>query len=125
MRRPHSLPSALAGLALLVCLPVSLPAALPAEAAPRSVSRPASGSVAQPQRPFGATCRTRQSGSHVVAYCHNPYPETDRVALHIECRRWWDIDTDTARVTAEPAMTVRLTGRCWKEVGSAWVSHER
>ena len=75
--------------------------------------------------PFGAECRTSVHGSHVVAYCHNPYAETDRVSLHIECDRWWDLDTDGAPVDAGPAMTVRLTGRCWKEVRSAWVSHRK
>ncbi|WP_405878872.1 hypothetical protein OG762_09695 [Streptomyces sp. NBC_01136] len=79
---------------------------------------------ATPQ-PFGAECRTTVQGSDVIAYCHNPYPETDWVALHIECDRWWDIDTDTAAVAAGPAMTVRLAGRCWKEIRSTWVSHER
>ncbi|MDQ8701812.1 hypothetical protein RCO28_04800 [Streptomyces sp. LHD-70] len=117
MRSPRPLPSVLAGLALLVCLPVSLPS--------EAASHPATSAVPEAERPFGADCRVRQAGSNVVAYCHNPYPEADRVALHIECRRWWDIDTDTARVAAGPAMTVRLAGRCWKEVGSAWVSHER
>jgi hypothetical protein len=75
--------------------------------------------------PFGAECRTAVQGSHVIAYCHNPYVDTDRVRLHIECARWWDLDTDGAPVDAGPAMTVRLTGRCWKEVGSVWVSHQR
>ncbi|MFD7438558.1 hypothetical protein [Streptomyces sp. NPDC059861] len=74
--------------------------------------------------PFGATCRTGVEGSHVVAHCHNPYVDIDRVRLHIECDRWWDLDTDSAPVDTEPAMTVRLTGRCWKEVRSAWVSHQ-
>jgi hypothetical protein len=76
-------------------------------------------------RPFGAECRTTVEGSYVTVYCHNPYPEVDRVALHIECERWWDIDSDGTSVEAGPAQTVRLTGRCWKEVGSAWVSHQR
>jgi hypothetical protein len=74
-------------------------------------------------QPFGAECRVRISGSHVVAHCHNPYVRTDRVSLHIECARWWDIDTDSAPVDDGPAVTVRLAGRCWKEVGGAWVSH--
>jgi hypothetical protein len=74
---------------------------------------------------FGAACRTTVSGSHVVAYCHNPYVGTDRVRLHIECARWWDIDTDSAPVDAGPAMTVRLAGRCWKDVESVWVSHQK
>ncbi|MFD8153629.1 hypothetical protein ACFV28_23140 [Streptomyces sp. NPDC059720] len=75
--------------------------------------------------PFGAACRVRVTGPEVTAYCHNPYPETDRVSLHVECVRWWDIDTDSAPVAAGPAQTVRLKGRCWKEVGGAWVSHRR
>ncbi|MET9114930.1 hypothetical protein ABZX38_12065 [Streptomyces longwoodensis] len=75
--------------------------------------------------PFGAECRTRVQGSHVVADCHNPYADTDRVRLHVECARWWDLDTDGAPVEAGPAETVRLTGRCWMEVGRAWVSHEK
>lgn len=75
--------------------------------------------------PFGAECRIDVDGSHVVAHCHNPYADTDRVRLHIECVRWWDLDTDGTPVDAGPARTVRLTGRCWKEVGSAWVSHQR
>ena len=50
--------------------------------------------VRKPAAPqlFGADCRTAVHGSHVIAYCHNPYPGTDRVSLHIECDRWWDID---------------------------------
>ncbi|GAA2454958.1 hypothetical protein [Streptomyces glaucus] len=78
-----------------------------------------------PGRPFGAACRIRVTGSEVTAYCHNPYPDPDRVRLHIECARWWDLDTDTSPVEAGPAQTVRLTGRCWKEVGSVWISHRR
>jgi len=77
------------------------------------------------ERPFGAACRTVVDGSHVTAYCHNPYPEPDRVGLHIECDRWWDIDADATRVEAGPAQNIRLTGRCWKEVRSAWVSHQK
>ncbi|AVV43412.1 hypothetical protein PYK79_19520 [Streptomyces sp. ID05-04B] len=74
---------------------------------------------------FGAECRVGVHGSRVVAHCHNPYVDTDRVRLHIECDRWWDLDSDGAPVDAGPALTVRLTGRCWKEVRSAWVSHQR
>lgn len=81
--------------------------------------------VTEEDRPFGSECRTDVVGSRVVARCHNPYPETDRVRLHVECDRWWDIDVDDAPVEAGPAQTVRLTGRCWKEVRSAWVSHEK
>lgn len=68
-------------------------------------------------------CRTDVSGSQVVAYCHNPYPETDRVRLHVECEQWWDIDSDAKDVEVGPSMTVRLSGRCWKEIGTVWVSH--
>ncbi|MEU3529506.1 hypothetical protein AB0E62_37645 [Streptomyces sp. NPDC038707] len=75
--------------------------------------------------PFGASCRTTVRGSQVVAHCHNPYVDIDRVRLHIECARWWDIDTDSAPADAWPAMTVRLTGRCWKEIRSVWISHQR
>jgi hypothetical protein len=75
--------------------------------------------------PFGAECRIGVHGSQVVAHCHNPHATVDRVRLHIECARWWDLDTDGAPADAGPAMTVRLTGRCWKEVGAAWVSHQR
>jgi hypothetical protein len=87
-------------------------------------ARVAARSASTPQ-PFGAECRTTVEGSHVIAYCHNPYVDTDRVRLHIECARWWDLDTDGAPVDAGPAVTVRLTGRCWKEVRSAWVSHHK
>ncbi|MEU3411042.1 MULTISPECIES: hypothetical protein [unclassified Streptomyces] len=74
---------------------------------------------------FGASCRTAVRGSQVVAYCHNPYADIDRVRLHIECARWWDVDTDSAPADAWPALTVRLTGRCWKEVRSVWISHQK
>ncbi|MFD5819338.1 hypothetical protein ACFV06_37205 [Streptomyces sp. NPDC059618] len=91
-------------------------------------SRPAAGSepAGRPSvpRPFGADCRITLTGSHVVVYCHNPYVGTDRVALHVECARWWDIDSDSDPVDVGPAMTVRLTGRCWKEIRRAWVTHE-
>ncbi|MEV7079118.1 hypothetical protein AB0N88_11315 [Streptomyces sp. NPDC093516] len=79
----------------------------------------------EPADPFGAACRIRVTGSLVTAHCHNPYPETDRVSLHVECARWWDLDTDSAPVATAPAQTVRLTGRCWKEVDAAWISHRK
>lgn len=78
---------------------------------------------AESQEPFGAACRIGLTGSRVTAYCHNPYPVTDRVSLHVECARWWDLDSDGSPVDAGPAQTVRLTARCWKEIDSAWVSH--
>ncbi len=74
---------------------------------------------------FGAVCRTAVERTRAVAYCHNPYPDTDLVRLHTECAHWWDLDGDSAPVEVGPAQTVRLSGRCWKEVGSAWVTHER
>ncbi|GAA3397120.1 hypothetical protein [Streptomyces roseoviridis] len=73
---------------------------------------------------FGASCGIVVEGSHVTAYCRNPYPDTDRVRLHVECARWWDLDTDSAPVAVAPADYARVTGRCWKEVGSAWITHE-
>lgn len=84
----------------------------------------------QPARPpagelFGADCDTAIAGSQVTAYCHNRYPETDLVRLHVECDRWWDLDGDAAAVPVGPAGRVELTARCWKEVRSAWVSHQR
>jgi hypothetical protein len=105
-----------------VTVAVALVLCLPCDATPH-----ARGGDGKPPAPdlFGAACRTTVHGSHVVAYCHNPYVDTDRVRLHIECARWWDIDTDSAPVDTAPAMTVRLTGRCWKEVRSVWISHQK
>ncbi|MFF1833157.1 hypothetical protein ACFVXE_02900 [Streptomyces sp. NPDC058231] len=85
----------------------------------------ASGPAAPVPDPAGADCRTSVQGSQVVAYCHNPYPSTDRVQLHTECGRWWDIDADGVPVEVAPGQTVRLDDRCWKEVASAWVTHHR
>ncbi|MFI9615980.1 hypothetical protein ACIHCM_30585 [Streptomyces sp. NPDC052023] len=114
MRLYRSLASVTAALALVLFTPY--------DAVPHA--RVAGGESREPT-PFGATCRTSVEGSHVVAHCHNPYVDIDRVRLHIECDRWWDLDTDSAPVDTEPAMTVRLTGRCWMEVRSAWVSHQK
>ncbi|MBQ1093979.1 hypothetical protein [Streptomyces sp. B93] len=114
MRLPPSLAA--------VTVAVALVLALPYDAVPHARVTP--GKAPSPP-PFGAECRTKVHGSHVIAHCHNPYVDTDRLRLHIECRRWWDLDTDSAPVDAGPATTVRITGRCWKEVGSAWVSHQR
>lgn len=74
---------------------------------------------------YGADCDTEIDGSQVIAYCHNGYPETDLLRLHVECDRWWDLDADSAAVPLDPAGRIRLTGRCWKEVRTAWVSHQR
>ncbi|MHA5054722.1 hypothetical protein [Streptomyces sp. SD15] len=95
---------------------------LPYDAMPHA--RVEGGKPAVPD-PFGAECRTTVTGSHAVAYCHNPYVNPDRVRLHIECDRWWDLDSDSVPVEAGPAMTVRLTGRCWQEIRSVWVSHQK
>ncbi|MCX4879841.1 MULTISPECIES: hypothetical protein [unclassified Streptomyces] len=105
-----------------VTVAVALVMSLPCEALPHARVQP--GKPPSPQ-PFGAACRTKVTGSHVTTYCHNPYPQTDGVSLHVECARWWDIDTDGVRVDTGPAMTVRLTGRCWEEVRSVWISHQK
>ncbi|GAA4925267.1 hypothetical protein ACFPM3_30765 [Streptomyces coeruleoprunus] len=73
---------------------------------------------------FGASCRTTIEGSQVTAHCHNPYPRTDRVQLHVECDRWWDVDADSRPVDIGPTAYAELTERCWKEVRSAWLSHQ-
>ncbi|MEV7515507.1 MULTISPECIES: hypothetical protein [Streptomyces diastaticus group] len=78
-----------------------------------------------PPRPFGADCRLTTEGSEVVGYCHNPYPEPDRVRLHLRCGAWWGLDTDGPAREVGPARSVELTGRCWQTVGSAWISHAR
>ncbi|MFG2790680.1 hypothetical protein [Streptomyces sp. NPDC048419] len=114
MRLFRSLASAAVAVALVMSLPY--------EAMPHT--RVAPGKPPSPQL-FGADCRTRITGSHVTAYCHNPYPQTDAVSLHVECARWWDLDTDGTPVDTGPAMTVRLTGRCWEEVRSVWISHQK
>ncbi|WNZ12643.1 hypothetical protein [Streptomyces sp. 11x1] len=81
----------------------------------------------KPEEPdsFGAACYSTVTGSQVVGYCFNPHSVVDHVRLHIECARWWDIDSDSAAVETTPARTVRLAGRCWKEVRSVWFSHQR
>ncbi|MEU2332010.1 hypothetical protein ABZ770_25195 [Streptomyces sp. NPDC006654] len=114
MRLSRSLSPVTAALVLVL--------ALPYDAA--SLARVPSGHEPAPQ-PFGASCRTTVRGSHVVAYCHNPYVDTDRIRLHVECAEWWDIDTDSPPADTGPAMTVRLSGRCWKDVRAAWVSHQK
>jgi hypothetical protein len=110
-------------------LAIALVTALPYDALPHAGGRhPAphprvqAGETPDAQ-PSPSDCRVTVTGSDVVAYCHNPYPDTDHVSLHIECGHWWDLDTDTDPVNAGPAMTVRLAGRCWENVRSAWVGH--
>lgn len=115
-----------------------VPAPMPGTASGTDVQAPAVVDLAQipaeppvqPAKPaarelFGADCDTEINGSQVVAFCHNPYPQTDLVRLHVECDRWWDVDGDGAAVAVGPAGRVELSGRCWKEVRSAWVSHQR
>ncbi|MCX5225375.1 hypothetical protein [Streptomyces sp. NBC_00233] len=94
--------------------------AAPAPAEEPPVTAPA----AEDPENFGASCRTVVQGSTVTAHCQNPYPRTDRVRLHVECERWWDIDSDSAPVEVGPADYGELTGRCWKEVRSAWITHQ-
>ncbi|GHH25088.1 hypothetical protein [Streptomyces rubradiris] len=121
MRLSRSLAPLPVALALVLSLPY---AALPYDAPVHAHARVEAGASPSPVR-FGASCRTAVRGSQVVAHCHNPYVDIDRVRLHIECARWWDIDTDSAPADAWPAMTVRLTGRCWKEIRSVWISHQK
>lgn len=86
---------------------------------------PAQGATADKKRErFGAECRIEIDRDLVSATCHNPYPTVDRVALHIECAKWWDIDTDSRPKAVYPAETLRMDGRCWKNVRTAWVSHQ-
>ncbi|MEV8307503.1 hypothetical protein AB0P36_09105 [Streptomyces flavidovirens] len=117
--RPSNRRAAAGLLAMAAVAGLAAPAV--AERAADAGPKPAAKKVAL----FGSTCRTTIDGSRVVAYCHNPYPESDLVRLHTECDRWWDIDADGSPVEVGPAQTVRLTDRCWKEVRSAWVSHHR
>ncbi|MFJ1747025.1 hypothetical protein ACIOJD_12395 [Streptomyces sp. NPDC088116] len=72
-----------------------------------------------------ASCRTSIEGSHATASCHNPNPETDRIRLHVECERWWDIDEDGVPADVRPTGYTELAGRCWKGIRAAWVTHER
>lgn len=122
----------LASVTFTVALGITLVPALAYEAMPygtvshaRVRSAGAGSGGADSDRPFGAACRIGAEGSRVTAYCHNPYPDTDHVSLHIECLPWWDLDSDSVPVAVGPAQTVRLTGRCWKEVRAAWISHRK
>ncbi|MGV9693704.1 hypothetical protein ACWDUX_31910 [Streptomyces sp. NPDC003444] len=93
-------------------------------AAPAPAEELAAAPAAGEPENFGASCRTDVEGSRVTAHCQNPYPRTDRVRLHVECAQWWDVDTDSAPVDVGPADYAQLTGRCWKEVRSAWITHQ-
>ncbi|MFB6634518.1 hypothetical protein ACFCWY_31950 [Streptomyces sp. NPDC056362] len=93
-------------------------------AAPAPAEDPPATAAAGDPENFGASCRTVVEGSRVTAHCSNPYPRTDRIRLHVECDRWWDVDSDSAPVEVEPADYAQVTGRCWKEVRSAWITHQ-
>ncbi|MEU1281847.1 hypothetical protein [Streptomyces sp. NPDC005805] len=73
---------------------------------------------------YEAVCRTVVDGSRVTAHCHNPFPNADRIRLHVECDRWWDLDADTTPVELLPAGYTKLSQRCWKEIRAVWVSHQ-
>ncbi|MCQ4206179.1 hypothetical protein [Streptomyces longispororuber] len=111
MRLAHRIAPAIAALALIIAVP--------------SQAVPDDRSAGKKRELFGAQCRIEVDRSRVSATCHNPYPGVDRVALHIECDQWWDIDTDSRPRAVDPAETVRLDGRCWKNVRGAWVSHRK
>ncbi|MFF9039111.1 hypothetical protein ACF090_27015 [Streptomyces sp. NPDC014892] len=121
MRISRSIAPAVVALALVLTLP--------SESAPHARvetgERHARVVVDDKPAAFGAACHSTVTGSQVVGYCFNPHAAVDHVRLHIECARWWDLDSDSAAVETPPARTVRLTGRCWKEVGSVWFSHQR
>ncbi|MET9498990.1 hypothetical protein [Streptomyces sp. NPDC006552] len=109
---------ALAALALLL--------ALPCDAASDTARNRGYPHASENRRElFGSGCRVLVHGTRASATCTNPYPAVDRIALHVECDPWWDIDTDTAPAEVGPAETVRLDGRCWKTVRTAWVSHRK
>ncbi len=79
---------------------------------------PAAHAVAAP----GTTCRLARQHSTATAVCHNPDPTVTLVQLHVSCARWWDPATDTAETTVGAAQWVTLTGRCWKEIRTAWIT---
>ena len=112
-----------AAVVLLISLPC-LAACAPAQGA--TAEKGGHARVADKKRErFGADCRIEIDRDLVSAICHNPYPTVDRVALHVECAKWWDIDTDSRPKAVFPAETLRMDGRCWKNVRTAWVSHHR
>ncbi|MFJ8307411.1 MULTISPECIES: hypothetical protein [unclassified Streptomyces] len=111
-------------LALLFLL-LAAAAGLAAPSVVRAAGAPPAEPAPAPPEPFGAACQTSVQGSHVTVYCHNPYPDADRVRLHIHCALWWDLDADSAPVEVGPGQTHRLTDRCWKDVREVWVTHEK
>ncbi|MGW0467170.1 hypothetical protein ACWDX6_18110 [Streptomyces sp. NPDC003027] len=121
MRAPHRRAAAIVSAAALF---TGLAVAAEVRAAPVPTDDPFTVTVAERPDTFGASCRAVVQGSRVTAYCHNPFPETDRVRLHVECARWWDVDTDSAPVDVAPTAFAQVTGRCWKEVRAAWITHQ-
>ncbi|WP_455355784.1 hypothetical protein [Streptomyces sp. SYSU K217416] len=119
-RRSRAVSLLLTSLALSGLL---VPATLARATATTDAEPPGPAPAPAPAR-FGAECRTAIDGSRVTAFCHNPYPETDLVRLHVECDRWWDIDGDSAPVAIDPAGYAELSNRCWKEVRAVWISHQ-
>lgn len=127
MRISRSIAPAVVALALVLTLPSESAPHARVETGERHTRAVTDGKPAKPDKPdpFGAACHSTVTGSQVVGYCFNPHAAVDHVRLHIECARWWDLDSDSAAVETGPARTVRLTGRCWKEVSSVWFSHQR
>ncbi|GAA2427588.1 hypothetical protein GCM10010388_13880 [Streptomyces mauvecolor] len=111
-------------LALLFLL-LATAAGFAAPSVVRAATAPDPAPAVAPPAPFGAACRTSVQGSHVIAYCHNPYPDADLVRLHTDCANWWDLDADTSPVEVGPGQTVRLDDRCWKDVRAVWVTHQK
>lgn len=131
IRLRHHRTAAPAAVCVLAAALFAGPAALTGSAAadtrhraPDEAGRPSGQAHDAPDEHAGASCRTEVEGSRVTAYCHNPYPRIDRVRLHVECARWWDVDADSAPVEVPATAYVELTERCWKEVRAAWVSHD-
>ncbi|MFE9741952.1 hypothetical protein [Streptomyces sp. NPDC006477] len=121
----HAIRNGLGAFASVAVLLTGIAVAAEVRAAPTPVDEPpVTAPAAEEPENFGASCHTVVQGSHVTAHCRNPYPETDRVRLHVECERWWDVDSDSAPVDVGPAAHAQVTGRCWKEVRSAWVTHQ-
>ncbi|MEV5970589.1 hypothetical protein [Streptomyces sp. NPDC051921] len=128
MPAPHFRAPAFVSAAALLAGLAGLAVAAEVRAAPAPAADATTGAAYAPgagsDENVGASCRTLVQGSVVTAHCQNPYPRTDRVRLHVECDRWWDIDSDSAPVEVGPADYAQVTGRCWKEVRSAWITHE-
>lgn len=107
-----------AALVAAFALPASA-AARPPGAAPPARTGPAHAAVAPRS---GARCDIVRGDHEARAVCLNPDPVTTRLQLHVTCARWWDPATDTEPVDDGPAQWVSLTGHCWKELRSAWLT---